>query len=207
MPPRRKPQVEPRKTPRQARSRDTVEVICTAATRVLDDGGLAAVTTNRVAERAGVSIGSLYEYFPNRDALLIALTRRMIAEDGARVRAALLACIDAPPLEVVRGLVRAVLALHREKPARRRALLEVYLSRGLNDEEMLFTSDLIGWVRGNEAAAPLVAHLAPTAWYALTRTVLGGVRLAFWERNPLLHEQAFEDELVTLVLSFLAARR
>ncbi len=65
-----------RKTPRQARALATVDIILDATALVLVDEGHDRATTNRVAERAGVSIGSLYQYFPNRDALLGALRHR-----------------------------------------------------------------------------------------------------------------------------------
>ncbi|ATY34032.1 TetR/AcrR family transcriptional regulator [Sphingomonas psychrotolerans] len=65
-----------RKAPRQARSAETVRVIVEAAARILEKGGLGGFTTNAVAERAGVSIGSLYQYFPGKDALIGALIVR-----------------------------------------------------------------------------------------------------------------------------------
>lgn len=66
----------PRKAPRQSRSQATVEVILEAATRVLAKESLAGFNTNRVAEVAGISIGSLYQYFPNKAALTAALIER-----------------------------------------------------------------------------------------------------------------------------------
>jgi AcrR family transcriptional regulator len=66
----------PRKAPRQSRSQATVEVILEAATRVLAKESLAGFNTNRVAEVAGISIGSLYQYFPNKAALIAALIER-----------------------------------------------------------------------------------------------------------------------------------
>jgi AcrR family transcriptional regulator len=65
-----------RKTPRQARSRATVGVLLDATALLLIEDGDARATTNRIAERAGVSIGSLYQYFPNREALVTALAHR-----------------------------------------------------------------------------------------------------------------------------------
>ncbi len=68
--------MKPRKSARQARSAATVEVIIEAAARILETGGLPSFTTNAIAERAGVSVGSLYQYFPNKDAITRALIRR-----------------------------------------------------------------------------------------------------------------------------------
>lgn len=69
----------PRKTPVQKRSGETVSIILEAAARILEAGGFAKFNTNAVATTAGVSIGSLYQYFPNKDALLSALINREIA--------------------------------------------------------------------------------------------------------------------------------
>lgn len=86
--------IEARKVPRQARSAATVEIILEAAARILEGGGLAALGTNRVAEKAGISIGSLYQYFPGKEALMVALLRRKrqelvsMLEEAARVAAA-----------------------------------------------------------------------------------------------------------------------
>jgi AcrR family transcriptional regulator len=66
---------KPRKSPVQARSAATVEAILEAAARILETEGLDGYTTNAIARRAGVSIGSLYQYFPNKDAVTAALVR------------------------------------------------------------------------------------------------------------------------------------
>jgi len=64
---------EPRRTPRQERSRLTVEAILEAAGLLLVDKGLAGASTNAIAKKAGVSIGSLYQYFPNKESIFLAL--------------------------------------------------------------------------------------------------------------------------------------
>lgn len=66
--------LEPRKTPRQARARATVAAIVDACAQLLAAGSYDALTTNSIAERAGVSVGTLYEYFPNRESIVAALT-------------------------------------------------------------------------------------------------------------------------------------
>lgn len=74
------PRLKPRKTPVQSRSGATVEAIYEAAIQVLLVDGLARLTTTRVAERAGVSVGTLYQYFPNKEALLFAILLRHFEE-------------------------------------------------------------------------------------------------------------------------------
>jgi AcrR family transcriptional regulator len=73
---KRSTRLEPRKLPEQSRSAATVTAVLEAAARILEKDGFEGYTTNAVAERAGVSIGSLYQYFPNKDALTMALIER-----------------------------------------------------------------------------------------------------------------------------------
>jgi AcrR family transcriptional regulator len=83
-----KKNVRPRKQPAQSRSRQTVEWLLEATARIFRAEGLDA-TTNRIAAAAGVSVGTLYEYFPNKDALLFALAERHVAEAETGIDAAL----------------------------------------------------------------------------------------------------------------------
>ena len=71
--------IGPRKSPSQERSRRTVNRILDAATRIFHEQGYTGATTNDIADEADISVGSLYQYFPNKDALLVALTQRHIA--------------------------------------------------------------------------------------------------------------------------------
>lgn len=91
----------------------TVEAILEAAARILERSGPAALTTNHVAELAGVSIGSLYQYFPNKEALVGALQDRYAEDTLARVRAV----IDDAPLDVL--IVRIANAVLEAKRAQR----------------------------------------------------------------------------------------
>jgi len=76
---------DPRKRPRQARSVATFEAILEAAARILESLGFAGFNTNAVAELAGVSIGSIYQYFPSKDALIVELIRRERAKLSNRI--------------------------------------------------------------------------------------------------------------------------
>jgi AcrR family transcriptional regulator len=111
-----------RKAPRQARSRATVEAILTAGAQLLGRRGWARFTTNEVAEAAGVSIGSLYQYFPNKGVLVEAITTRHFDE----VLAVLSAIDDEtmPVAQRVEQLVRGMIGVHNINPALHRVLLE-----------------------------------------------------------------------------------
>ncbi len=117
--------LEPRKLPKQARSGATVEAILEAAAQIFERRGYAAGTTNRIAERAGVSIGSLYQYFPNKDAILVALVHRHLAEGTAALgphieRLSCGARFDA----VLPDIVHAMVAMHARAPNLHRVLFE-----------------------------------------------------------------------------------
>lgn len=102
----RKPRISQRKQPQQARSTELVAVILEAATQVLAKEGAPRFTTARVAERAGVSVGSLYQYFPNKAAILF----RLQSDEWRRTTDLLARILDdtqKPPLERLRALVLA----------------------------------------------------------------------------------------------------
>jgi AcrR family transcriptional regulator len=105
---------EPRKRPRQRRSNRTVERILAAAARIFDERGYRSTTTNHVADEAGVSIGSLYQYFPNKDALLVALAEQHLVEAAERFGGRLARLRDEQPdlRETVRSLVELAVALN-----------------------------------------------------------------------------------------------
>ena len=106
----------PRKQARQARARATQEAIIEAAARILEAQGNAGLTTNAIAARAGVSIGSLYQYFPNKEAVLAALLRHKRAELLGWMRAAVETHRDAAPDVALRALLEAGLRHQIERP-------------------------------------------------------------------------------------------
>jgi AcrR family transcriptional regulator len=119
--------LRPRKSPRQARSAYTVETILAAATRILESESLAGLNTNRVAEVAGVSVGSLYQYFPNKSALIAALIDR---QQSALVQS-IEACVAAHEGHSLLDTLYALADLGVEQQYRR-----PMLSAALDHEEM-----------------------------------------------------------------------
>jgi AcrR family transcriptional regulator len=103
-----------RKRPAQRRSRQTVEVLLEAAAQILEAGGLAAFNTNALAARAGVSVGSIYQYFPGKDAVMVALIRR----EAARFEAELARALDEAgeqPLDLAVARLVAVGVAHQTR--------------------------------------------------------------------------------------------
>jgi len=199
--------VSARKNPRQARSERTLELIFEATTRIIERGGLAQLTTNAVAKKAGVSIGSLYEYFPNKEAILVAMMRRILAEDELIVRRAIESALAEPGADVVRETVRAFIGLYDNKPEVRRAIMRIHIMVGLAAEHTIpvrAISELIE-ARRAEIFGAQTAPLSPIRAFVLVRAVVGVVRSVYNDGSPLLHTQEFEDELVTLIESYAAA--
>jgi AcrR family transcriptional regulator len=116
--------------PSQERARHKVELILEAAIRLLDKGGLALLTTNAVAETAGVSVGTLYQYFRNKEAILDALADREMAALSERVLSVLGDPSSILPQERVGRIVRAVTSSYGERRRVHRLIIEYSLSRG-----------------------------------------------------------------------------
>lgn len=171
-----------RRQAKQARAQATIEAIFGATAQILESEGEARLTSNRIAEVAGVSIGSLYQYFPNKQAILIGMALR----ENARVRAE----IGGPPGRTRRA-IRAQIGIWADKPNTRRAALKAMLnaddSRSLASE----TNDTLALLRRPDQAE--LEH------FVRTRAVLGVIRAAVLEGYPHLHDPAFEDALVRMV--------
>lgn len=110
--------LSPRKKPRQARSAVTVEAIFDATIQVLMSDGASRLTTTRVAERAGVSVGTMYQYFPNKQALLYAVLQRHLGIIADAVEAACRQLHGQPLAAIADGLADAYLAAVRIEASR-----------------------------------------------------------------------------------------
>ena len=113
-----------RKRPSQARSQLTVEVILDAAAQVFEAHGYGAGTTNRIAQRAGVSIGSVYEYFPNKDAIVVALAERELARERQEILDLLEGSGDEGLAGVLRQFVETIVGFHARSPGLHRILFD-----------------------------------------------------------------------------------
>lgn len=111
-----------RKPPQQQRSRDTVSAVLDATIRIFEQLGPEAATTSRIAEVAGVSVGTLYQYFGNRDAILDALQDREFERATALMQRLLTAEVPTSERALARAVVQGLLELYRAAPALHRVL-------------------------------------------------------------------------------------
>ena len=124
IPARRQVKTTPRKRPRQTRSKETVETILAATARILIKLGFDGLTTNAVADQAGVSIGSLYQYFPNKQALVAALIERRLDEKNANTHSELARVAQQPFPQAVRTMIRVTIENYAASPELSRVLIE-----------------------------------------------------------------------------------
>lgn len=111
-----------RKAPQQARAQSTVDALLQATAELLEEQGYARLTTNHVAQRAGVSIGSLYQYFPSKEALCHVLAERHFQHYAQRYLERLDALATAPVETQVRALVQLNFEIARQEPGMARGL-------------------------------------------------------------------------------------
>lgn len=131
----RKPPTNPRKNALQERSRATVDALVEATARILVREGFEKTSTNRIAEIAGVSVGSLYQYFPSKEALVAAVIERHNQEIMGLVRATLTEISEMPIEKAVRRLVTVAIEAHQIKPELHRVLAEQIPRAGKLDVE------------------------------------------------------------------------
>jgi len=114
----------PRKEPRQARSLATVEAILVATARVLTRDGYDRASTNKIAAEAGVSVGSLYQYFPSKEALVAALVDRHLSHVTALLETNIEVLAEAPLPVSARALVKLMIAVHAHNPRLHKVIVE-----------------------------------------------------------------------------------
>lgn len=209
MPAGRKLQARPRKVPLQARSESTVEAIMAAAARILVKHGMAGFTTNKVAERAGVSIGSLYQYFPNKEAILSELLRRHLADLERGIDEITKSALTAPVEDVVRWLIEDNVRSHLIDPKLHGVLTEQVTQLGRFRWQEEFSERVSARVRGwlELRKAELAILDLDLATYILTRTVEACVHNGVTERPDDLRSGKLADELTHLIVHYLTAAR
>jgi len=181
----------------------TRERILTAAAHVFAEHGYAAGTTNRIAERARISIGSLYQYFPNKDAILASLLVRHI-DRGTWTRADQLDLSPGSLEATVRALVRDAIDNHNDDPQLLRIMIEeAPLSQELRDTVDRHGKARVAQVRDLLARHPdvRVGHVDVAAELIVLTVEINTHRLMADPRN--IPVETFENELVDMVTRYL----
>lgn len=183
----------PRRTPQQKRSQFTRDAIFEATAQILETQGEAALTTNKIAERAGVSVGTLYQYFANKEAILVGIARR----ESSRLEdfTANLIAEGRDIAETTRAAIRFYINMSADRPATRRAALKAI--------QTAETASVIG--ENTDRISHRLPASAPTNRvdaFVLTRAVTGVVKAAVLEGFGGLYQAEFEDALVRLAQGF-----
>jgi AcrR family transcriptional regulator len=199
MPKRR---LSPRKTPRQERSRATVEAVLEATTDILVREGYTKLTTNRIAERAGVNIASLYQYFPGKEAIVAELRRRHGADARAALRQVLAERTGGQLESTIRTLVSVGVAGHAHAPRLHRVFTEEIPALGYRDVAAIDAPIIEAMKRFLQEADADVRDMDLAMW--IISTASGAIlHRAAVERPDDLSTGVIAEELVTLLCRYL----
>jgi AcrR family transcriptional regulator len=197
---------EPRKSPVQARSTASVDAILKATVQVLVGVGKEKLTTTRVAARAGVSVGTLYQYFPNKSALLRAAMRLHVAEILAEVDKVCVAQRGQPVEQMAEALATAFLAVKMRDPKKSRALYavssDVEGSKIVASAQARVNDAIVTLLRS--APEPMTTDLKLIATM-LQSTIAGVKRHLLESEMPEAQFGAIQRELVMVVRSYVRA--
>lgn len=193
-----------RRTPIQERAHATIEVLLEATAHILVEVGYARLSTNRVARRAGVSIGSLYQYFSDKDALVDALARRFIDRQIAIVLAQLERSEDVPLDTAIRSLIQGIVEAKRVEPELAAALASVTPRSGHLDHQRQTLRRLTEIVSVTLRRRPGLPPIDPEiAAFTLVHATFAVIQGALTERPELLAGDALVDSLCALCLGYL----
>ena len=179
--------------------------ILDATTRILNREGADAATTTRIAEVAGISIGTLYQYFSHRDAILDALQDREFERAMELMERVLTNGAHAPAPDVAREVVGGLLALYAEPPALHRILALEGLRVTPTDRVQAFDMRVISVVRSFLAVSgrPIRRTNLDAAAFVVFQSVRASMLARLLESPPGLDDETLTEELTDLVLRYL----
>lgn len=200
----KKVQLTPRKSPTQARAHATVEVILEATIQVLVAQGLEKLTSARVAERAGLSVGTLYQYYPNKQALLSAVVVRHLDNVITDVETACFAQRNQSLASMAEAVTLAFVAAKLQKPDVSRALYALPSDDNTNSIVASATR------RGQLAVSQMLASCTDARFDNLdlpasifSGALIGPVQMMLTDAMPVASMAAFTQHLVQLIIGYL----
>jgi AcrR family transcriptional regulator len=196
-----------RKNPTQTRAQQTVDTIYEATAQILNQEGEAGLSTNRIAEKSGFSIGTLYQYFPSKEAILLSLVERERSRAILQLKSILQQGVaqQLPAQDIVRLFIQSLIKSFASGRRIKRSLVKAAfrldhtepIVRSLNAMAEDIAASLLT-LRDPQLRAPGEITL-----YVLTRAVMGVIRSASMEDYRKLGSQEFEDEIVRLTWGIL----
>jgi AcrR family transcriptional regulator len=194
-----------RRAPKQARARSKVDTIIEAATQILEKEGREALNTNRVAERAGVSISTLYQYFSDKNAILLELARRELELHRATVVDTVARAMRESKSEGDRAALRALIEASHVRRRSRRIAQDTLTAFGHSTELMKPVQDIEKFLTDRSDVLPQGGRvLSPLALFVLTRAVHGVIGALSREDVSAQSSAEIETELTRLVRGFVA---
>lgn len=198
--------IKPRKEANQERAKATVDAIMRATAHILVKRGYQATTTNAVALAAGVSIGSLYQYFPNKEAIVAALLDAHLEETQEWLRRAMIPALEQPLAEAARTLIEGLIAAHRVDPDLHRVFVEELPRIATFERIHELEKETLAMVRTYlEARVP---HLTKkrnldTVSFVIVHAVEALTHGVVLFRRDLLEDPKFVDEVARLVVRYV----
>lgn len=206
-----KQRLEPRKKPVQGRSKATVEVILEAAAQVFEANGYAAGTTNRISERAGVSVGTLYQYFPSKEAIVVALLEEHLGQTTRKLHEWVghMVSLRHGLREALADYVDGIMEVHETQPRLQHILLEeAPLPPRLHEILMETEAEAVRTMAGLLRLYPEFRRADPEcAGYFVIHTVETLThQFAAHPDHRLMDRGRFTGELVSMLEAYLACR-
>lgn len=196
--------LKPRKSPVQARSTATIEVLHEATIQVLLKEGIVKCNTTRIAERAGVSVGSIYQYYPNRDSLLAAVLQRHLDSVAEKIEELCLRYEKTSIRTLISALVDEIILTKLSNPEESKALYAISgerggldLSKRMNDRMLAAVSNLL------ESASDIEFDDSQIVAEFVLGAIMGLIRRVLENQVTDKVEQVLESHLKLMVVAYL----
>jgi AcrR family transcriptional regulator len=198
-----------RRKPIQERAQEKIELILEAATRIIDKDGLEGLTTNRIAEVAGISIGTLYQYFGDKAAIIDVLGQREMKTVTDSIITTLATSISGAPQEPARVLINCVFSAFGGRSRVHRVLLEHAWQMGRAssvDASPKLIANLLS-SSGVSRSDGQTLRLSPEEAFVLTHAFTGVIRASIGPHANDLSREEIKSALLTLIGSFVNAKK
>ena len=198
-----------RKLPQQERARATVEILLKTTAELLEADGYAQLSTNKIARRAGVSIGSLYQYFPGKEALVAALIEQVLEEEWAAIETEIRRHASDDVYTLTSLLVRRMLVQVQKRSRLHQVLMEQVpregrMARILEFNERIARGLILLMTARREEVVPKDLELAAYVVIQAITFVAKNTVLHYPER---LEHPDFAEELIAMAVQYLSVPR